>query len=244
MGRIIESDRSVIIAADVRNIPALAKLIEAVVGVPGIGSVKLGAILGLQGLAWATKNVRGYMGNDFPIIYDHQKWGNDIPNMGKPFAETLASAGITAAIIFPFTGPATQEESIKACFSEGIEVITGGMMTHPKFLVSEGGYIADEAVERIYRTACQLGVTHFVVPGNKLEWVKRIRAILVEELGEDNFTLYAPGFITQGGDISECGLAAGEKWHAIVGSAIYSQTTRNAMHQAAMEATSQIGAMP
>ena len=117
-------------------------------------------------------------------------------------------------------------------------------MTHKQFLVSEGGYVADESVERIYRNACKFDCTHFVVPGTKIDWVKRIRSWLVEELGEDYFVLYAPGFINQGGDISECGQAVGDEWHAIVGSAIYKQPTREARRQTAIAVTRQIVAVP
>lgn len=140
-----------------------------------------------------------------------------------------------AVILFPFAGPATQFAWTKACQDAGLRVLIGGVMTHPQFLVSEGGYIADEAPERIFRAACRQGVTDFVVPGSKLKWVKDLRALLVERLGENGFTLYAPGFITQGGDISECGKAAGERFHPIVGSAIYGQKTQAAMREAALQ---------
>lgn len=244
MNRIVPSKRSVIVAADVIGSLALDSLVEGVVGVPGIGGIKLGFTMGLRDLTNAVQTVRRKMGEHFPVIYDHQKAGNDIPPMGASFAASLRDSGIDAAILFPFAGPATQKAWTEACFNLGVHVITGGIMTHPEFLVSEGGYIADEAVDRIYRLACQLGVTHFVVPGNKVDWVKRIRAILVEELGEGNFVLYAPGFITQKGDISECGQAAGDEWHAIVGSAIYNQPSKEARRQAAIAVTSQIVAIP
>jgi orotidine-5'-phosphate decarboxylase len=88
--------------------------------------------------------------------------------------------------------------------------------------------------------ACQFGVTNFVVPGTKLDWVQRIRGWIVEEIGEGNFSLFAPGFITQGGDISECGKVAGDSWHAIVGSAIYGKSTDEEQRQAAMMVTQKI----
>jgi orotidine-5'-phosphate decarboxylase len=109
--------------------------------------------------------------------------------------------------------------------------MVGGVMTHKQFLVSEGGYISDDAPERIFRQAAQEGVRHFVVPGTKIEWVRTLRGFLVEELGEGNFVLYAPGFLTQGGSISECGQAAGDEWHAIVGSAIYGKDEPNTREQ-------------
>lgn len=238
--KIISAKKSVIVAADVPNLGGLANLAEAIAGIDGIGGIKLGLTLAMQDLMAAVSAVRKSLGPVFPIIYDHQKAGNDIPDMGKQFAATLKQSGVNAAILFPFTGPATQEAWTKACFDAGLQVLTGGMMTHPQFLVSEGGYIADEAVERIYRLACNLGVKHFVVPGNKIHWVKRIRQVLVEELGEGNFVLYAPGFITQKGDISECGQAAGNEWHAIVGSAIYKQPSQDEQRKAAVEVTRQI----
>ena len=240
MKRIISTKRSIIVAADVPTFRDLATLANAMVDVPGIGGFKIGSTLGMQALASAVNVVRRSFGLHFPIIYDHQKAANDIPQMGTQFADILKKAGVDAAILFPFAGPATQEAWTKACFGAGLQVITGGIMTHEKFLVSEGGYIADEAVEQIYRNACGLGDTHFVVPGTKIRWVRKIRGWLAEELGEGNFVLYSPGLITQGGDITECGQAAGEEWHGIVGSAIYGKPTLEAQRQAAIAATSQI----
>ncbi len=242
MKRIISSGKSVIVAADVPTDVKLRSLTEGMVGIPGIGGFKLGLTLAIQDLKKSVGIVRANMGWDFPIIYAHQKAGNAIPGMGPQFAEALRNSGVDAAILFPFTGPTTQTAWTKACFDTGLQVITGGMMTHANFLSSEGGYIADDSVERIYRNACSLGVGHFVVPGNKIEWVKRIRNWLLEELGDDNFVLYAPGFITQNGDISECGQAAGSEWHAIVGSAIYERPTAEEQRQAAIALTSQIAA--
>lgn len=240
MAKIIKLKKSVIVAADVPNLGKLASLAEAVTGVNGIGGIKLGLTLAMQDLFVAVSAVRKSLGPTFPIIYDHQKAGNDIPDMGKQFAEVLKESGVNAAILFPFAGPATQEAWTKSCFDAGLQVLTGGVMTHSQFLVSEGGYIADDSVERIYRFACKLGVRDFVVPGNKINWVNRIRQVLTEELGEENFVLYAPGFIIQKGDISECGQAAGNEWHAIVGSAIYKKPTKEEQREAAMEVTSQI----
>lgn len=240
MQAIIPSNKSVIVAADVPNLVALESLAEAMVGVQGIGGFKLGFTLGLQDLARAANVVKRKLGEDFPIIYDHQKAGNDIPETGAGFAKTVKDAGVNSVILFPFAGPATQEAWTKSCLDAGLQVITGGIMTHKKFLVSEGGYIADAAVEQIYRNACMWDCRHFVVPGTKLDWVKRIREWLVKDLGEGNFVLYAPGFIAQGGIISDCGQAAGDKWHPIVGTAIYKQPNSAAQKRAAIEMTSQI----
>lgn len=239
MNRLIEAPRSIVLAADV-SMDKLAELMDAICEVKGIYAIKIGITLETDMLL-AVKTIRLFV-PELKIIHDHQKAGNDIPDMGAPFAKTMKNAGVDAVILFPFAGPKTQEAWTKACFDEGLEVLTGGIMTHPEFLVSEGGYIDDSAVEKIYRLACKLGVRNFVVPGTKLSWVKKIYGILVDELGEGNFDLYAPGLITQGGEISECGMAAGPRFHGIVGRAIFDQPTVELMRQAAITVTSKITA--
>jgi orotidine-5'-phosphate decarboxylase len=222
--RIIPSKKSVIVAADVLNIRDFRKLAMGTIGVPGISAIKFGFTLGLDGIKRAVDVVHNINAGITSCLslYDHQKAGNDIPAMGAKFAWKLKKAGIDAVILFPFTGPVTQTEWTKACQGEGLKVITGGIMTHQQFLVSEGGYIADDAPERIYTLAAdKLGVRHFVVPGNKLHWVQKIKTLLDELLGPGMYVLYGPGFVKQGGDVTECGRIAGDEFHAIIGSAIY-----------------------
>ena len=242
---LIPLDRSVIVAADVSSGNSFSDLCKATREVRGISAFKFGISLGLQGLRSMINVAKLHWDKrQFVTIYDHQKAGNDIPDMGKTFARTLADCGVDAAIIFPFTGPATQVAWTDALDAAGLTVIVGGIMTHQKFLQSEDGYIANDAPERIYRLAAKMGVRHFVVPGNKLDWVKKIRSLLEDELGAGNFVLYAPGFITQGGDLSECGVAAGRKFHGIVGSGIYGKdriNTEAEMRAAALACTSRLG---
>lgn len=167
---IISDQRSIIVAADVPNI---IDLVGATIDVPGISAYKLGLSqsVSLDGLFHAVNVIRAWKKRKPVIIYDHQKAGNDIPDIGKQYAKNLSDIGVDAVILFPFAGPATQEKWTMACLDAGLKVLTGGVMTHPKFLVSEGGYIADDAPERIIRLAVELGVQHFVVPGTKLNWV-------------------------------------------------------------------------
>lgn len=241
MQKFIKDDRSIIVAADVPDSSTLIRLAQATTGIPKIGGFKFGITQGLEGLKSAIHTFHSIPGHaETVVIYDHQKAGNDIPDMGEKFAKKLKSAGVDVAILFPFTGPATQRAWTEACFSEGLQVMTGGIMTHPQFLRSEGGYISDDAPERIFQLACVLGVHHFVVPGNKPLWVQKLRDILIAELGEDNFSLSAPGFITQGGDISECGQIAGKIFYPIVGSGIYAKETPEAMRNAALSITKRL----
>lgn len=217
---LVSQERSIEVAADVRGRSAYKQLITNTNAVDGISGYKVGLRLGLDlGLSNVVSIARDY--TDKNIIYDHQKAGNDIPDMGTEFADVCRLAGVNAVILFPFGGKATEEAWIKAAQDAGLYVLVGGHMTQPKFLASEEGYIADDAPDRIYTLAADLGVRDFVVPGNKLEFVVHYRQLLEEILGINNFDLHAPGFITQGGEISEFAKQAGNRWHAIVGSAIY-----------------------
>lgn len=233
--RLITRDRSVIVAADVKP-DQLSPLVQATSKVEGIGGYKVGIALGLGiGLPETVRRVKEY--TDLPVIYDHQKAGNDIPAMGTEFAEVCKSAGVDAVILFPFSSRRTEIDWIRAAQAQGLQVLVGGHMTQPEFLESEGGFIAEGAPDRIYTFAADNGVRDFVVPGNKVEYVQHYRELLESILGPDNFTLYAPGFITQKGEISEFAQVAGKRWHAIVGSAIYKATN---IHEAATLMTAQI----
>jgi len=172
---------------------------------------------------------------DKPIIYDHQKAGTDIPDMGEKFAKVCKNAGVDAIILFPQSGPETEKVWIEAAKEEDLGIIVGGLMTHPKYVRSEGGYLADEAVMRMYLNGADLGVTDFVVPGNKPDDIKRIKETL-EERGISP-TFYAPGFVAQGGEISDAAKVAGKNWHAIVGRGIYESEN---IRQAALEYTSNL----
>lgn len=239
MEKLISLQKSVIPACDVPTIEKLQELVIATRKVEGIGGYKVGLELVIRfGLEEVVKKIRDH--SQLPIIYDHQKGGTDIPELGAKFAKAVKSAGADAVILFPFGGAKTEREWIKACHGEGLVVLVGGHMTQAEFLESEKGFIANTGPERIYGLAADWNVSNFVVPGNKVEWVQYYRLLFESMIGEGNFTLYAPGFISQGGDISETGKAAGENWHAIVGGAIYNALGMDGMKEAAIKATSQI----
>ena len=216
--KLIKYDRSIIPACDVKNLEELKKLIKQTHDIKKIGGYKIGFVLGLiYGLPTVVKTIREF--TDLPIIYDHQKAGTDIPDTGGKFAEVCKDAGIDAVIIFPQSGPVTEEAWIKDCQYKGLTVIIGGEMTHPKFKKSEGGFIDDSVLDEIYLIAAKLGVNNFVVPGNKPDRIKHYRSLLEKKVKD--LTFFAPGFVSQGGEITEAAKVAGKSWHAIVGRAIY-----------------------
>jgi len=232
--KLIKYKRSIIPACDVTSLEDLKKLVEQTHDVKGIGGYKIGLVLGLSfGLPKIVEVIREF--TDLPIIYDHQKAGTDIPELGQKFARVCKDAGVDAVILFPQSGPATEEAWINACKEVGLQILIGGEMTHPKYKKSEGGFISDEALDKIYLNAAKLGVTNFVVPGNRIERIKHYRSILERVVKE--VTFFAPGFVAQGGEITEAAKAAGKSWHAIVGRAIYQAGD---MHKAAEELTSKL----
>ena len=169
------------------------------------------------------------------MIYDHQKAATDIPETGRDFAELNREAGIDAVILFPQAGPETERAWIYHALDKGLKVIVGGRMTHPAHVVSEGGFITDEGALDMYRIGARAGLTNFVAPGNKPEVIKQVRE-LIEAEGVSNPVFYSPGFVAQGGKISDAAKYAGDRFHGIIGRGI---TQVKDSHAAAVEYTSQ-----
>lgn len=220
MQRIIQADRSLIPAADVRSIRDLPRLLSALKGVVGVSAIKPGFTLAFDNLRDVIQMIREF-NPDWVTIYDHQKAGCDIPRNGEKFAWKMVEAGVDAVIIFPLAGAETEAAWITALQGAKIPVIVGGEMTHEGFFVSEGGFIADNAPERMFRIAARLGVRDFFLPGNKPGQIEFYRNLISHFTDGEDFTIFSCGFFTQGGDITEAGKEAGKNWHCVVGEAIY-----------------------
>ncbi len=218
-GRIVLEDRSVIPACDVTDINDFENLVKGTAEVEGIGGYKVGFSLALTyGLPKIVEVARQYTAK--PIIYDHQKAGTDVPDTANTFMRTVKSSGVESVILFPQSGPETERAWIYRAFDNDLKVIVGGIMTHPAYLVSEGGFILNDAAFEIYRLAARSGVSNFVVPGTKPDIIKAVRDV-VEAEGV-NPIWYVPGMATQGGDYEKVSEALGKNnWNAIVGRAIY-----------------------
>lgn len=213
---LIERKKSIIPACDV-DIEKFEEIVRATKDIDGVGAYKIGFSLGLrQGLPAVVELARKY--TDKPIIYDHQKAGTDIPNTGLDYMDIMKEAGVDSVILFPQAGPVTEQAWIQYAQERGIHVIVGGLMTHESYNKADGGFICDHAIMKMYTIAAELGVSDFVVPGNKPDKIK----LISDEVSKFvNPTFYAPGFVAQGGKISDAAEAAGDKWHAIVGRGIY-----------------------
>ena len=216
MSQIIKSNKSIIPSCDVYDLTKLKNLIRETCSVEGIGAYKIGLELALRfGIPSVVDETRKQ--TDLPIIYDHQKAATDIPELGEKFAHAVK--GVDAEILFPFTGPETEKAWIKACRKENIGVIVGGEMTHKGFTEEQGGFISSRESLKIYEIASKLGVNDYVVPGNKPEKIRLYKAFL--EARGIKPVFYSPGLVAQGGNMTESAKAAGERWHAIIGRALY-----------------------
>ena len=214
--------RKLIPALDTDDLEKIRSLVKQVDASPLIYGYKIGFIAGLtHGLAKMVEAIKQY--SQKPIIYDHQKAATDIPDIGTKFARVMARSGLDEVILFPQAGPATLEAWIKALQNEQRTVIVGGIMTHPKYRVSEGGYLDDGAVMDIYTRAHKLGVKNFVVPLTKPQAVREI----FDALGQpDDCVFYSPGFGKQGGDPAQFDFL--QTHYLIVGRALLNAKDRSA----------------
>ena len=218
---LFKPEYGVIVACDVENIDKFKKIVENTYSIEGIVGYKIGCSLALKyGLSQLTKAVKE--NTDLPVIYDHQKAGTDIPQSGAIFAEVCTDGGVSGVIIFPQSGPATEEAFIKSLLKRDLIPIVGGEMTHPKYLSNDGGFIREDAPMEMCRIAAVNKADHFVVPGNKPEVIKKYLSMLSSIVKQPNYCL--PGIGRQGGDIKSAFKSLeGAAGYAIIGSGIYRQ---------------------
>ena len=212
---IIKLKKSIIPSCDVNSLDKLSRLVKATCSVRGIGAYKIGFELVIPfGMEKTVNTIRKI--TKLPIIYDHQKGGTDIPDMGEKFMK--ACELVDAVILFPQAGPETEAAWIKAAQQAKMSVIIGGEMTHQAYLKEAGGFIDGNAPKRMYEIAASMGVTDFVIPGNKPE--KAMEHVNLIKTKIRNPVFYSPGLVAQGGSISDLAKKL-DSWHAIIGRAIY-----------------------
>lgn len=213
--------RSIGVALDMEP-DRLESVVEETHDVEGVSGYKLGFSISLSrmGLPMGVEKIK-LIDEAKVVTYDHQKGGTDIPENGKIFAKRMAEASVDAAIIFPLTGPDTEEVWIKELQDKGIGVIVGGEMTHDTFKSSAGGRIDDAQMLGMYEQAAGLGVTNFVVPGVNPERIRFYKSFLADLVDGGDFTMFSLGFGAQGGNLANAAEMAGDNLHAFIGRAIF-----------------------
>jgi len=162
----------IIISCDFGNLEKLEQIVEATCSLDFIEGYKIGMTIALKdGIQKSASIIRKY--TDLPIIYDHQKFGSDIPEIcSGEILQVIKNAGIEALVVFPHGGIETLRSVVKECSRIGLIPIVGGDMTHSGYNTKDGGYIDEGASQRIYIDAATIGVTHFMLPCLKLERIK------------------------------------------------------------------------
>jgi orotidine-5'-phosphate decarboxylase len=178
-----------------------------------VAGLKIGSILAWKyGLTKVVKDIKEIC--DFPIMFDAQKAGTDIPDIVKEQVNLVADANIDAFIASPLgAGSATLEAFIKACFERDVSPIVVIEMTHPYF----DAFLSENASEKVLKQSLDLGVENFVAPANKPAQLKLYKNIAREM--NRSIKIFSPGVVPQGGG-PDSAVEAGTNF-VIVGRSIY-----------------------
>jgi orotidine-5'-phosphate decarboxylase len=215
----LRSSHGILIALDMESLDQMRTVVEQTSTVAGIVGYKVGLTATLRlGLAGAVRQLRG--STDLPLIYDHQKAGPDVPDMAVKFCATCKEAGVDGLILFPLAGPRAVVAFAGSAYRNRLLPIVGGDLPFPDYNASGGGYVIDDALDKIFRRAIEVGVNHFVIPGNTPDKVRHHARWLVDKL--ERPSLFVPGIGALGGSIADAFSAAhGCDMYAVVGRAIY-----------------------
>lgn len=223
----------IIVALDGETVEACKRTIDLTTAVEGVVGYKVGMSMALRlGLAEAVKQLRSH--TDLPLIYDHQKAGPDVFDMAAKFAGFCAEARVDGLILFPIAGPRAVEAFVGETIKHGMLPLVGGDLPFPDYNVSGGGYVADDALERIIDKAVESGASHFVVPGNTPDKLRHHSERLKSMLRAPVFVV--PGIGPLGGKIGDLVAAAnGCSVYGVVGRAVYGAPDQTAAARALVD---------
>ncbi|MFC0282305.1 orotidine 5'-phosphate decarboxylase / HUMPS family protein [Camelimonas abortus] len=206
----------VVPALDSDSVERIEEVVRATSGVEGVAGYKIGLSSALRlGLAESVRRLRDL--TDLPLLYDHQKAGPDMPDMAGTFARLCAEAGVDGLVLFPVAGPTAVRRFTGEARASGLIPVVGGEIPAPDYCVSGGGYLADDALDRIIAEAAGAGADHFVLParapGRIARWSGWISARVADPV------VFLTGFGPLGGAIADAfaASAACPRRFAIVG---------------------------
>jgi orotidine-5'-phosphate decarboxylase len=221
MTKSFKGNIGIVPALDVDTPEQLNLVVRETCKVRGVVGYKVGLTSVLRfGLTEAVRRLRGI--TDLPLLYDHQKAGPDMPDMAVRFAALCKEAGVDGLILFPVAGPTAVDRFVGESIKAGIIPIVGGEIPVPDYCVSGGGYMADDALNRILERAADDKADHFVLPAHDSAKVKGWCRWLAANV-EDS-TVFLTGFGPLGGSINTAFAAASgiRRRFAIVGRLITS----------------------
>jgi orotidine-5'-phosphate decarboxylase len=208
----------IIVALDAETVDACKRTVDATTSVEGVVGYKLGLTTALRlGLAESVRQLRNH--TDLPLLYDHQKAGPDVFDMAAKFAALADEAGVDGLILFPVAGPRAVDSFVGEALKRGILPLVGGDLPFADYNVSGGGYVADDALDRIIDRAIAIGADHFVVPGNTPVKLAHQAA----RLKGQQAVFIVPGIGPLGGKLADLiPVAQGCSVLGVVGRAVYS----------------------
>jgi orotidine-5'-phosphate decarboxylase len=102
----------------------------------------------------------------------------------------------------------------------GLVPVVGGDLPLPDYNIAGGGFVADDALDRIFEQSVVLGAKNFVVPGSKPAKLARHAEALRAHMAKPN--LFVPGIGALGGTMRDVvATTRGCRVYAVVGRAIY-----------------------
>ncbi len=218
-GATLRESHGIVPALDLESLDDVKRVVEQTTRIAGVVAYKLGLTITLRlGLVGAISQLRSV--TDLPIFYDHQKAGPDVPDMAAKFASICAQAGADGLILFPLAGPTAVDEFVGHTLKQGMLPIVGGDLPLPTYNSSGGGYVVDDALDKIFRRAASAGARHFIIPGDTSTKVRHHASWLPSVVDEPH--LFIPGIGALGGSVGDTFAAASNcRVYAIVGRAIY-----------------------
>lgn len=215
----MRTTHGIILALDMESLDDMQRIVERTSAVEGIAGFKVGLTAALRlGLAGAVRHLRKV--TNLPLVYDHQKAGPDVPDMAPKFASTCKEAGVDGVILFPIAGPRAVTEFAGNAYKQRLCPIVGGDLPFSDYNAAGGGYVIDDALDKILAKSIEIGVDHFVIPGNTSDKIRHHAGWLTEKL--ERPSLFVPGIGALGGSIADAFAAApGCRLYAVVGRAIY-----------------------
>ena len=178
-----------------------------------IGGLKIGSLLVWKyGLQKIVNEIKATC--DFPIIFDAQKAGTDIPPMVEEQVRLASDMGVDALVAATLgAGSKSLESFIKTSFECNLVPIIVLEMTHPM----ANAFLKEDAGEEVLALSLKMGVENFVAPATNPKRIRLYRNLALK-MGK-TIKIMSPGVGPQGSDPDTAAKAGAD--FVIVGRAIY-----------------------
>lgn len=167
-----KGEMGIVPALDIDSHEQLEMVVRETTKREGVAGYKLGLTSVMRfGLKESMRRLRDL--TDLPVLYDHQKAGPDMPDMAVKYTALCKEAEVDGLILFPVAGPTAVDGFVGAAIRSGIVPVVGGEIPVPDYGVSGGGYMLDDALDRILARAVDNKADHFVLPAHDVAKIKR-----------------------------------------------------------------------